>query len=155
MNNKRGQVSVEFALLIGFITFLLIAIIGIAYYYSGTAKTQIKVNSIDKVGKKIADTADSICYLGVPSKATIQITIPEGVTNSIFYDTPPYGVKFVVTIKGATTSDMVYKTQCELKDVNNDLTGPAGSFTKAGTKSLKIEALAGQTLTYVEISKSS
>ncbi|MEM4641357.1 MAG: hypothetical protein QXW65_02470 [Candidatus Pacearchaeota archaeon] len=142
---RKSQVSVEFALLIGFITFLLIAIIGIAYYYSGTAKTQIKVNAIDKAGKKIADTADSICYLGSPSKATIQVTIPEGVKNVTFSQELPYGILFKVRIKGESYTDMFYKTQCAL--VADD--SVRESLAKQGIKSLVIEAIDGN----VNISK--
>ncbi|MEM4703375.1 MAG: hypothetical protein QXP53_02740 [Candidatus Pacearchaeota archaeon] len=146
---KKGQVSVEFALLIGFITFLLIAIIGIAYYYSGTAKTQIKVNAVDKAGKKIADTADSICYLGPPSKATIQLTIPEGVDSVEFPSTQPFGILFKVRIKGTALTDMFYKTQCKLVDEP----GIRDSLAKQGVKSLVLQAELQGNNVLVKISK--
>jgi len=151
---KRGQVSVEFALLIGFVTFLLIAIIGIAYNYSGMAGTQIRVNSMDKVGKKLGDTIDSICYLGQPSKATIQLTVPEGVVDAISISdtgTNPttYGIQFKVRIKGDAITDMFYKTQCEV-NATDGIFGSDGTFTKAGLKSLQIESMDH----VVEISKS-
>ncbi|UCD21074.1 MAG: hypothetical protein JSW08_00815 [archaeon] len=149
MRKKRGQVSVEFALLIGFITFLLIAIIGIAYYYSGTAKTQIKVNTVDKAGKKIAEAADSIYFLGPPSKATIQVTIPESVYSVEFLDTSPFGIHFKVTIKGTARSDMIYDTQGRIEDGG----GVQTSLSKAGFKTLTLEAKNDSNGIYVEVTK--
>jgi len=160
---KKGQISVEFALLIGFITFLLLATIGIAYYYSGSAKNQIKVNSIDKVGKKIADTADSICFLGPPSKATIRISIPEGVQEAILLEGPEsedgmWGINLKTVIKGEAVSDMIYETQCELTDNNPSGGDVTTSLEKQGIKSISFTAERNteySSIIYVEMDKSS
>jgi uncharacterized protein (UPF0333 family) len=150
MKIKRGQVSVEFAMLIGFVTFLLIAIIGIAYYYSGAAKEQIKVNSLDKVGKKIADTADSIFYLGPPSKATIKLSVPIGVrTVELINNGGNFGIMFNVTIKGDIISNMFYETQGELRELNPEV---LTRLAKEGLKSLVLEAKSEGDTTYVELS---
>lgn len=140
---KRGkaQVSVEFSLLIGFVTFLLLASIGIAYYYSGTAKDQIRVNAVDKAGKKIAETIDSICALGAPSKATIQVTIPESVES---FSATNEGIFFNVKFRDHV-GNMFYKTQCKV-----NVTDEARmSLAKEGTKTIILKVIEDT----VEISK--
>ncbi|MCS7134635.1 MAG: hypothetical protein NZ889_02140 [Candidatus Pacearchaeota archaeon] len=133
---KKAQVSVEFSLLLGLVTLLLLAIIGIAYYYSGSAKAQIRVNTIEKAGKKIADTADSICFLGAPSKATIQVNIPEGVEEVKVQSNGIHGVLFKVKIRGNVVTDLFYKTQCPILIDDQTLVG----LKKQGTKTIVVIA---------------
>ncbi len=92
---KRGQVSVEYTLIIGLIVIALTIAVAIAFAYATSAQYQIKLNQIDKIGKKIAETADSIYYLGQPSKSTIDLNMPEGVREIlIIRDKTPNYIQF-------------------------------------------------------------
>lgn len=80
---KRGkaQVSIEYLIIVGFVTFVVMAILGIAFYYSGTMKGKIKENQITDFANKIISTSESVYYSGAPSKATISCYLPDNVKS--------------------------------------------------------------------------
>lgn len=88
--SKKSQISIEYIIIVGFVTFVLIGILGFAYFYSGNIKDRIKIIQLNNFGNKIISTAESVFYYGNPSKATISVYLPEGVTeidiseNSLF-----------------------------------------------------------------------
>ena len=80
---KKAQVSMEYMILVGFLLVVTIPLI-LVYntQYRGTNQ-QIIANQADQLGQKIIDTAESIYYLGQPSKTTIKLYMPqqlEGIT---------------------------------------------------------------------------
>lgn len=81
MNKKRAQVSMEYLIIVSFVTFIIIGILGVAFIYSGSIKDSIKVNQITGFANKITSTSESVFYAGYPSKATIPVYLPEGVEN--------------------------------------------------------------------------
>jgi uncharacterized protein (UPF0333 family) len=78
---KKGQVSMEYIILVGFISFIIIGTLVIAFYYSSGAKDRIRTNQIDNFAKKIISSSESVFYHGEPSKTTISVYLPEGVTD--------------------------------------------------------------------------
>ncbi len=134
--NRVGQVSVEYTLIIGFIVVALTISVGVAFTYASSAQYQIKLNQIDKIGKKIAETADSIYYLGQPSKSTIDLNMPDGVREIIidrekspnyikFRSKGPNGDAFAVYyVRG-----LIYNNGQPLNDTR---------FTRAGLKRLVV-----------------
>lgn len=85
MKKGKAQVSMEHLLLVGFVTFVLVSLLGIAYLYSSQIKDQIRVNQVDKIGKKIRDNVENVYYMGEPSKTTIRAYMPEGVRSITVY----------------------------------------------------------------------
>lgn len=81
MKRNKAQVSIEYLIIVGFVTFVVMVIIGIALFYSGTIKDKIKENQINNFANKIISTAESVYYSGAPSKATISCYIPNSVKN--------------------------------------------------------------------------
>jgi len=77
----RAQISIEYLIIVGFVTFVVIAIVGIAFFYSGTMKGKIKENQITDFANKIILTSESVYYSGAPSKATINVYLPESVSE--------------------------------------------------------------------------
>jgi uncharacterized protein (UPF0333 family) len=103
---KRGQVALEYMLLIGFLTMVVISLIGISMYYSKETETTINTNQIDKIAKEIVDNAESVYYFGEPSKSTIKIFIPQGVKS---INITPREINFrVLTTYGET--DIFYQS---------------------------------------------
>ena len=78
---KRAQVSVEYLIIVGFVVAVLIGIISLAFFYSGTIKDRIKMTQINNFVNKIISTSESVFYAGEPSKATISVYLPENVKN--------------------------------------------------------------------------
>ena len=80
-NNKRAQSSMEFLILMGFLTFVIIGILGVGYYYSGTTNDRIKSSQVGSFVNKIISTSETVFYAGEPSKATISARLPEGIQD--------------------------------------------------------------------------
>jgi len=78
---KKGQSSVEFLILMGFLTFVIIGILAVGYSYSGTISDNIRSNQINNFANKIISTSETVFYAGEPSKATISVNIPDNVQD--------------------------------------------------------------------------
>jgi len=79
--NKKSQISMEYIVILGFVMIVIIGILGMALFYSGSIKDRIKVIQVNNFANKIISTAESVYYYGEPSKATISVYLPEGVKN--------------------------------------------------------------------------
>ena len=81
LKNKSAQISMEYMILVGFITFIIIGLLGIGLFYSGSIKDRVKFTQVNNYANKIISTSESIFYAGEPSKATITAYLPESVTE--------------------------------------------------------------------------
>lgn len=80
MVKKRfAQVSMEYLIIMGFVTMIIIVILGIALTYSGSIQDNIKVTQVNNFANKIIASAESVFYYGEPSKSSISVYLPEGV----------------------------------------------------------------------------
>jgi hypothetical protein len=79
--NKKSQIGMEYTVIMGFVTLLLISIVAMAFMYSGSIKDRIKMSQISNFAEKVIVTSESIYYYGNPSKATISVYLPDGVKN--------------------------------------------------------------------------
>jgi uncharacterized protein (UPF0333 family) len=79
--SRKAQVSMEYMILVGFLVVITIPLI-LVYntQYKGT-NIQIIANQADQLGQKIVDTAESVYYLGQPSKTTLKVYIPQQIEN--------------------------------------------------------------------------
>ena len=78
---KKCQVSMEYMVLVAFVLVLIVPIIFISYSNASSIKQQIAENQANKVAKKIIDSAESVYYLGKPSKTTIKVYMPDKIEN--------------------------------------------------------------------------
>jgi uncharacterized protein (UPF0333 family) len=81
MGNLKGQIAIEYLILAGFVTFILIGMLAVAFMYSNTIKDRIRLIQIENFANKVISTSESVFYSGSPSKATISIYLPEGVNQ--------------------------------------------------------------------------
>ncbi|MBW2992662.1 hypothetical protein KY345_05590 [Candidatus Woesearchaeota archaeon] len=96
----RAQVSMEYMILVGFLVVITIPLI-LVYntQYRGTSQ-QIISNQADQIGQRIVDTAESIYYLGEPSKTTIKIYMPKQINETLIMNN---SIVFYVLYKGGTS----------------------------------------------------
>lgn len=78
---KRGQISTEYLIVIGFVVFLVLGILGVAFFYTSITNDQIKVSQVSNLANKIITSAESVFYAGEPSKLTIIGYLPIGVNS--------------------------------------------------------------------------
>ena len=79
---KRGQISIEYLIVVGFVTFIVIAVLGVSYFYASSIRDQIKSSQISSFAEKIIVEAEKVYYASEPSKSTISVYLPAGI-NSI------------------------------------------------------------------------
>jgi len=93
MREKNAQVSVEYVIIIGFILFITIPLILIFYEHTSSTNDQVITSQVDMIAKKMVDSAESVYYLGEPSKTRIKVYMPNNVEEIILQD---YEVVFKV-----------------------------------------------------------
>ncbi len=71
----------EYLVIVGFVTVLVIPMLLIFYTYSDRTEDQIASNQINKIGNKIADNAEAMYYLGEPSRTKIKAYFPKKINN--------------------------------------------------------------------------
>lgn len=81
LEKKTGQVSIEYLIVIGFVTFIIISILGVAFFYYSNIKDKIIMTQLSNYANKIISTAESVFYAGEPSKATITAYLPKNVNQ--------------------------------------------------------------------------
>jgi len=81
MVKRKSQVSIEYLLIFGFITFAVLIILGIAFTYSSSIRDNIRLTQVDSYANKILSSSESVFYSGEPSKATVSAYLPEAVES--------------------------------------------------------------------------
>ena len=79
--NTRGQISLEYLIVFGFVMFAVIILLGISLFYASSVQDQIRVNQLSTFANKVINSAESVYYAGEPSKVTINAYLPEGVAD--------------------------------------------------------------------------
>ncbi len=82
MRNKRGQISTEYLIIVAFVTFIVISVLGIATMYTTRVQDTVKFDEIEKSAKKIIYSAETTFYSGSPARSTAEVYFPIGI-NSI------------------------------------------------------------------------
>lgn len=76
---NRGQISTEYLIVVGFVTFLIVSVLGLSLFYSSQIKDKIKFNQLENFANKVISSAEQVFYSGEPSKTTITAYLPSGV----------------------------------------------------------------------------
>ena len=78
---KKGQVSIEYLMLFGFILLILSTLLITSIFYTRDVEDSVVLNQVDAIAREITTTADSIYYYGAPSKTTIVAFMPKQIRN--------------------------------------------------------------------------
>ena len=130
MSCCNGQVSVEYMLIIGFVTVITIPLIIIYQTFNEDSNTEINSAQVEQVAKKVVDTAESMYYLGEPSQTSIRVNIPNGVKAGRIGNNE---IVFNLTV-GSGTAEIVRSSPV-------NITGSLPS--EKGTYTLTIKAYSG------------
>jgi len=78
---KRAQISMEYMVIVGFTLFMIMPIIIIYGAERQSMKEQVNAKQAQNIGRKIVDAAETMYYLGKPSKTTLKIYMPPHIQN--------------------------------------------------------------------------
>lgn len=106
---ERGQISIEYVIIVGFVSLVLIGIIGLAFFYTGAIADRLVLNQVAEFSEKVISSSERVFYAGEPSRATIVASLPEGVQDITVVD---YDLVFNITTSNgeviiAYTSDVL------------------------------------------------
>ena len=82
MLNRNSQMSVEYMIIIGFVTVITIPLIIIYYTFTQDSRDEISSAQINQIAKAISDSAESVYYFGEPSQTNLKIDMPDNVVLS-------------------------------------------------------------------------
>ncbi len=99
---RRGQISSEYLILIGFATFIILGILGIAFFYTSGTNDQIRMSQLSSFAQKIISNSETVFYAGEPSKITFTAYLPAGVKNLTI--TPSEIIFSISTSSGVATT---------------------------------------------------
>lgn len=81
MLKRMGQISIEYLVVIAFVSVLVMSVLGIAYFYSSGVKDRVTFYHLEAFAGKVISSSESIFYSGSPSKAVINAYMPAGVKS--------------------------------------------------------------------------
>lgn len=76
----------EYVIIVGFILVIMIPLILIFYEHTSSTNDQVITSQVDMIAKKVVDSAESVYYLGEPSKTRIKVYMPTNVEDIIIYN---------------------------------------------------------------------
>jgi len=132
VEKKRGQISFEYMVVMGFVTLVISILLGVSILYTNTVQDRVKVNHIDSFADKIISTSEYVFYAGEPSKATITSYLPQDVT-SIEIDED---VLFISIRTSSGLNKIGYPSKVNLTDI-----APGNINTNEGLKNFEISAV--------------
>jgi len=127
----NAQTSIEYLLMVGFITFIIIGILGVAFYYSSSIKDRIKIIQMNNFANKLISTSESVFYAGEPSKATVTAYLPESV-KSISIEEGNLLVISLQTSSGTSTNGFLSNVPIS--------EGDTGLTVSSGLKKIEVKA---------------
>ena len=78
----KGQISVEYLMVIGFVAVITIPLVIIYYTYTADSSDEIIASQIGQIARKIVDAAESVYFLGSPSQTTLKVYIPNQIAGA-------------------------------------------------------------------------
>tara|TARA_Y100000034_G_C6870911_1_gene397620 strand:- start:973 stop:1407 length:435 start_codon:yes stop_codon:yes gene_type:complete len=98
----RGQVSIEYLIVTGFVVFLILGILSFSFFYTLNIKEKINNGQLESFARKIVGSAESVYFSGDPSKVTITAYLPDGVQSIELQ-----GNEFVVSYSSAGGNSLI------------------------------------------------
>jgi hypothetical protein len=114
----KSQVSIEYMLIIGFATLMVLPLLLIYYTYSSDSKDAVGTGQAMQIARKIVDSSESVYYLGKPSQTTLKLNFPEGIQSTnisgkeiIFKMRTNQGIAEIVQVASVNMSGTIPKSQ--------------------------------------------
>ena len=80
-DGQRAQISLEYLIVVSFVTLLIIGLLGTAFFYSSRIGDQLRFSNLNRFASTLTTNAEEVYYAGEPSRITVRPYLPPGVTN--------------------------------------------------------------------------
>jgi hypothetical protein len=78
---KKAQISVEYMMIIGFATLMALPLLLVYYNYSADASEAVASGQALQIARAIADSSESVYFLGYPSQTTLKLNFPDNIQS--------------------------------------------------------------------------
>lgn len=109
---KKGQVATENILMVAIGFLILIPMIALFYDYSTDQTDEIMAHQVGKVGREIVDNAETVYYMGEPSRIALDVSFPDSIQKIEIV-----GDRELVFYLGASFSESPYYADVKLDGV--------------------------------------
>ena len=119
MSSKSGQAATEYLMVVALISIVIIPTTFLFYNYASDSAEEIDHAQIDKFGRDLVATAETVYYLGSPSKIVFEGRLPANVENIGIVQDQVSGT-YLLSIDVRTKSGLVnftYPTQVKISGV--------------------------------------
>ena len=82
----KSQISVEYMLIIGFAMLMTTPLLLIYYTYSSDSSDSVATGKALQIARTIADSSESVYYLGKPSQTTLKLNFPDRISSASVSD---------------------------------------------------------------------
>jgi uncharacterized protein (UPF0333 family) len=79
----RGQAGMEYMLVVGFSLLMIIPVVAIFGREKQSVSDQVNDKQASAIARNIADTAETVFYLGKPTKTTLKVYMPHSVEDVV------------------------------------------------------------------------
>lgn len=79
----RGQISTEYLIVVMFVMFVVIGMVGAGFFYASQTRDSIKFSQLASFAQTLTDSAASVFYAGEPAQITVTPYLPQGVTSIV------------------------------------------------------------------------
>lgn len=83
---RRGQVAIEYLVIMGFAFLMTLPLIVIFFEQQTSANEDISDSQANRIAEEIVASADAVYYLGYPSKKTVRLYFPQGINAITLQD---------------------------------------------------------------------
>ncbi|MBI2045125.1 hypothetical protein HYT23_03640 [Candidatus Pacearchaeota archaeon] len=131
--SRKSQIGVEYMIVVGFVTFAILSVLTLAYFYSDQIKESIRLNQIESFATQLVRSAEGVFFSGEPSRTTVRLYLPDGVES----------IQIVSDAVIITTN--TGKGNKNIRVFESKVLMQPGSITPSeGIKKLTLTALAGE-----------
>ena len=131
---KRAQSALEYLMILALAMGIIVPITYMFFQYSSESNVQIIDAQVNRIGRNIIDTAESVYYSGKSSKIVVELNMPENVED-VYIIAERELVFKVITELGETETVFFSDIDITIAE-EGDLSSLAGS----GLKKVKIES---------------
>ena len=117
---KKGQAAVEYLIITGFALAIILPLTYLIYNYSQQSYGEVAEAQVTTIGRQIVANAETMFYLGEPSRITLDSTMPAGVFNMSIYKNDPITkcvrcneLRFIV-LKGSAFQEVVISSSVNI-----------------------------------------
>ena len=117
LKSRKGQVSMEYIVIVGFVAVLVIPMLLIFYTYADRTEDEIVSNQMQKIGYTLGDSAEAMYYLGEPSRTKIKAYFPKNIYNITVGNNE---IVFTIKVKEGLDEVVIYTPVPVQGTINNN-----------------------------------